>query len=107
MLPCTTDVPGIILSCTKKDTSKSEFLRKEEKGQTGNENTGSLKLDFILDVFYSSFTRQCNADFMPLFSPSLCFAVSLIALYMSVLPTISTMHIPLTNNTIPPLMGLG
>lgn len=101
-LPHTTGVSRFTtLSCTKKDTFKSKFLRREKKDQIGKENKGSLKLAFILNIFCCSSTIQCNAVFLPLFSPSFCFAVSLIALYMSVLPTISTMHIPLTNTTIP------
>lgn len=80
----TSDVPRCMVhSSIKKDTFKSEFLRTKEKDQNGRGNTGSLKLAFILSIFYSSFTTQCNAFFVPLFSPSFRFAVSLIALHIS------------------------
>lgn len=84
MFSWNSDVPRCMVhSSIKKDTFKSEFLRTKEKDQNGRGNTGSLKLAFILSIFYSSFTTQCNAFFVPLFSPSFRFAVSLIALHIS------------------------
>lgn len=98
------------VSCTKTDMFKSEFLRSEDKEQIGRENKGNLKLAFILNIFRSSSTAQCNAVFMPLYSPSFRFAASLI-LYMTSLhvSTACYQHNAHSFNKQhhSPLMGLG